>query len=120
MHAAKLLEVADMLDTLPSRMRPGDEFDMNQWCWNKECGTAACVLGWTAILLPHLGLEIRNSCPTFAVGSLTYFEYSAARRCFDIPYKDARRLFGHDNPDDPALMARTIRDYVAANTPKES
>lgn len=122
MRGAKLLEVADMLDNLPLLTGGTGRLDMNNWGpypvrdgTGAECGTACCVAGWVTKLLPHLGLTIagRSAVVKFAAGGERYYEFSALRHCFDIPYADARRLFGYEQPNDPAKLAALFREYVA-------
>lgn len=141
----KLTAVADMLETLPARLGPNDLFQMSVFVFpilhdtssrsgfrlaygddrfRSECGTAACAAGWTAKLLPELGLRL----PDGGGNNVTYrhptggwlYGFYALEECFGLTIGQAEHLFGSDNPNDPIVTADRIRDFIAEHTPEEA
>lgn len=94
------------------------EFDPKKIA-DPKCRTAACVAGWCVLKLPELGLTWSAAGGTniayTAAGRNTVYEYHALANCFGIPYRDARTLFGYEQPNDPLLVADAIERYVEVN-----
>lgn len=130
MKAARLLRLADYLETVPR-----DRFDMNRWVgdsWGGKqdlsCGTKACAMGHAATMpfFRKLGLKLSR----FGVGTGVpairgVYGLSAAVEIFGIEWAEADYLFGgisltgsHDHST-PKQVARRIRQFVKRGGPPD-
>lgn len=133
-YPTELLEIADMLDTLPDRLLTiGGRFDMSLFRddggqihardrgKNKPlCGTAACAAGWAAMLLPHLGLLTQAGSGGLYLNTpsgLKRYDFDAIQHACGLPdYQTTAYLFGPGLPSDPRYVAWRIRRFVADPT----
>lgn len=129
---ARLLKLADFLETLPRKRFDYDTWVGNDWkgAPDLSCGTTACALGW-ATTMPELRAEGLHLSGTPTYGWVTHEPTGAtgedaAMEVFGLDYDEAVYLFcplsDHPNPtvkrDAPAEMAtpkqvaKHIRRYV--------
>ena len=88
MNTERLVEGAEFLEQL--ELKPGDEFDINRFV-ERDCGTAACALGWMAI---HgmFGLVV-NGGEHIKLRFTETYGFWAAQEVFDITRPEAHWLF---------------------------
>lgn len=91
MQRAKLLKLADHLESLPRK-----KFNIGYWCKEDNiCGTVACAFGWCPIIFPRSGLKMYKD-----IGEIEYKNTSgshwgieAAKEFFQINGLVARDIF---------------------------
>ncbi|AKV03166.1 hypothetical protein AKJ09_09829 [Labilithrix luteola] len=137
-HKARLLRLADFLDTIPEK-----SFDFACWVSGEfgddgalSCGTTACAFGW-ATTMPEfraLGLRLLKDGVGIASPSListnetTYWKRvrEAAKEVFGLSVSELEWLFTPSDeeydgkPEDdasPAEVAVHIRNFVANGMP---
>lgn len=95
----ELLELANHVEKLPS-----GRFNFNTWVgkdWkglsDLSCGTTACILGWAAVLMPELGMQLiqvgKNKVAAVVLkGERLHDDY----RCHGQSLETAMTVFGLD------------------------
>ena len=96
---------------------PGEHFRVGIWGQEgfarRECGTAACALGWATICFPEDGLRMDYSEAGPSGGTVVYgdtFGFDAARSFFEIPLSHATWLFA--TPGRRNDVARRLLAYT--------
>ncbi len=113
MKKARLLKLADLLDTVSRTRFNMADFGDASIEDKKKCGTTACAAGWACTIpsFKRAGLK-RNS-----FGIPQYKDcggpFASLSEFFDIPYDDALYLFDlHKGHETPKQVARNIRKYT--------
>ena len=114
-YRRRLLRVADLVESLePAQLRMGDWF---QDLGGRDCGTAACAIGWACrdrklagLVINDYGEPTLRDCPFFD-GWDAVIEY------FGLDSREARHLFyigsyPESEEPSPAMVAGRIRRHV--------
>jgi hypothetical protein len=127
MQRAKLLKLADHLESLPRK-----KFNIGYWCKeDNRCGTVACAFGWCPIIFPRSGLKMYKEIGEIKYKNVngTHWGINAAEEFFQINDKDARDIFlgtrykeyhsynkngfkRGSNAVTPKVVAKRIRNFV--------
>lgn len=99
------------------RNLPPEKFDMKHWSYGSacgdihECGTKACIAGWSTVVFDDLKLEVTPGCSHTALvhtdtRGLHYDEYEAIVASWGISYTEAQNLCSsnllYNSPTDAA------------------
>ena len=102
-------------DEHPRAMIPKGGFNMKRWRQDGECGTVACALGWSVMLLPsfrklyYFAGDVDNAALGPKDSGLSQYE------ALEIPERDFDYLFligsYHKSPT-PKQVAKRIEKYL--------
>lgn len=95
-----------------------EQHDQTSFGWRDECGTTACVAGWTIIFAEQQGMQI-NWGPNGGIGVLSTVHmpdgnclvpFVAAWKLLGLEYDQAERLFYGMDEDQARAYLRELLD----------